>query len=164
MKKWIPVIALLLILTGCTQVDFETMSDEYVQSDLPAAHTVILALPQEATATVMEADDAGKLYLCDGYTVSVQTLTGGDLDATLRKITGFSRDALTVMETKQGNFKRYESVWSAAGETQDQIGRVVILDDGNFHYAVSVMADYTTAGDLADTWQEILSSVSLDIA
>ena len=40
-----------------------------------------------------------------------------------------------------------------------QVGNAVILDDGNFHYAVSVMADADQAAKLEDTWQHILDSV-----
>lgn len=164
MKKIIIAAALLLLLTGCSQPTFETLGDPGVQTDISAAAQILLELPEEASAAVMESEDAGKIYLCDGYTVSVQTLPGGDLDRTFRQTTGFSRDALTVMHTRQGEIVRYESVWSSAGENEDHIGRIVVLDDGNYHYTVSVMAPYTAAGDLASTWQDILNSVNLHTA
>lgn len=164
MKKVLAMAALLFLLSGCSQPVFETIGAPDIPADTPAAAEILLTLPREASAMTMEGENAGTIYFCDGYTVGVQTLSGGDLDATLRQITGFSRDALTVMQTQLTSVKRYESVWSAAGEGEDQVGRVVILDDGNYHYAVSVMANYSAAGSLAATWQEILSSVSLDTA
>lgn len=164
MKKIIIAAALLLFLTGCAQPTFETLQDPGIQTDTPAAAQIQLTLPDEASAAVMESEDAGKMYFCDGYTVTVQTLPGGDLDRTLRQLTGFAKDALTLMQTRQDVIDRYESVWSAAGEEGDQVGRVVVLDDGNYHYAVSVMAPYTAAGDLASVWQNILESVSLHTA
>jgi VCBS repeat-containing protein len=62
------------------------------------------------------------------------------------------------MHTKQAETDRYESVWSAVGEGEDQVGRLVILDDGNYHYAVTVMAPAETAGELTKTWQKLLNS------
>ncbi len=162
MKKILLLLVLSVLLSGCSQPTFETLGDiPLQQADAPAGK-LSLSLPEEAAATVMESEQAGTLYLCDGYTVTVQTLPGGDLDKTLRQITGFSKDALTVMQTQDGENKRYESVWAAAGEEEDQVGRVCIIDDGNFHYAVAIMSDFTNAGDLAQTWQQILTSVSLD--
>lgn len=120
-----------------------------------------LQLPKEATAPVLQSQEGGKLYLCDGYTLTVQTLSAGDIDRTMREVTGFSKDQLTVMETEQMDFRRYDCVWSAAAEEGEQVARTVILDDGNYHYAVTVMADFAAAGELANTWQSLLGSVSL---
>ena len=118
-----------------------------------------VALPKEATAPTLQSEDAGALYLCDGYSLSIQTMAAGDLDATLCSLSGFSKDQLTVMATEKHGVRRYDCVWSAAGEGGDQVARSVILDDGNYHYAVTVMADFASAGDLADTWKGILDSV-----
>ena len=88
-------------------------------------------------------------------------MDGGDLNATMRALTGFSREQLTVMETERSDFKRYDCVWSTAGEGGDHVARAVILDDGYYHYAVTVMADFASAGELTRTWKTILDSVSL---
>ena len=93
--------------------------------------------------------------------VAVQTCVGGNLDSTFRQITGFSKDALTVMERRQGKISRYDCVWTALGEPGEQICRSVILDDGSYHYCVTVMADSITAGDLQQSWQSLLNSVYL---
>lgn len=162
MKKCWIILALFLLLTGCgAQETFETISDNYAAPVSAALYEVQVALPEEAAAPAMEAEDGSKLYLCDGYTVTVQTMESGDLDRTLRETTGFNKDSLTVMETQKDGFKRYECVWSAAGEGEDAVGRAVILDDGSCHYVVTVMANYTQAGALSAAWQHILDSVTL---
>lgn len=162
MKKCWILLVLTLFLTGCgAQQTFETVSDVQNVSAMAQMQQVELALPKEAATASMENPDAGKIYLCDGYTLTVQTMEAGDLDRTLRQLTGYSREQLTVMETQRSGIARYESVWTAAGEGGDQIGRAVILDDGSYHYAVTVMGDFTTAGDLTPVWQEILGSVKL---
>ena len=163
MRKWWVIPVLGLLFTGCTaQETLETIADAYVQPAAAQVRQVNLQLPEEASVTVMQSDDTGTLYLCDGYAVTVQTLASGDLDRTLRETTGFSRDALTVIETQPGSWKRYDCVWSAAGEGEDQVGRAAVLDDGDYHYVLSVMASFTQAGDLAEVWQEIFDSFSLD--
>lgn len=162
MKKCLIIAILMLLLTGCGQNEtFETVSDVNAAPVLAVENRLQVSLPDEATLATMEIDDGSKLYLCDGYTVTLQKLPSGDLDRTLREATGFSRDGLLVMETIQGDWKRYECVWSAAGEGEAQVCRAAILDDGNNHHIVTVMADYTRAGDLSSTWQHILDSAIL---
>ena len=162
MRKLPAMFALLcLLLTGCgAKETFETVDDLYVQ---PAAQPQFLHLdmPEEAAVPTLEHEQTGSIYLCDGYTMTVQVLPGDSLDSTLSRLTGFTTDRLTLMHTKQADTDRYECVWTAAGEGDDQVGRLVILDDGNFHYAVTVMAPAETAGELTQTWQKLLNSAVL---
>ena len=159
---WIVLPLAALLLSGCgAQETFETVSDVQVQSVSATARQVLLTLPEEAAVCVFEDAKAGSLYLCDGYSISLQTLQGGDLDRTLRHVTGYGREQLTLMQTRQGETKRYECVWSAAGEGEDQVGRAVILDDGSYHYVLTAMTGESHAGELAETWQEIFGSFGL---
>lgn len=160
-KLWIPVALSLLLLTGCgSRQTFETVADSH---DVPAAavtYTLQLQLPEEAAQTAMGAQGQ-TLYCCDGYTLAVQTLEGGDLGRTVQCITGYEKDALNILQTKQGDVKRYTCAWTAAGEGAQQICRAVILDDGAFHHTLTVMADYREAGALAEQWRHLLSSAHL---
>lgn len=161
MKKVCILFVAVLLLSGCaTQPVFETVLDQIEMPVAAQMRELYVALPKEATTPTLQSEEAGKLYLCDGYTLSIQTMQAGDLDATMRSLTGFSRDQLTVMETLKHGIRRYDCVWSAAGEGGDQVARAVILDDGYYHYAVTVMADFAAAGDLAGTWKSILDTVS----
>ena len=160
MKKVCVLLVLVALLSGCAdQPALETVFDQLETPVMAQMRQLSVALPKEATAPTLQSEDAGALYLCDGYTLTIQTMSAGDLDATLRSLSGFSKDQLTVMTTEKHGIRRYECVWSAAGEGGDQVARAVILDDGNYHYAVTVMADFSSAGDLADTWKEILDSI-----
>lgn len=160
MKKICILMILVVLLSGCSaQTDFETVFDQLEAPVVAQMRKLEVTLPKEATAPTLQSEEAGALYLCNGYTLSIQTMNAGDLDATLRNLSGFSRDQLTVMETAKYGIKRYDCVWSAVGEGGDQVARAVILDDGSYHYAVTVMADFSAAGDLAATWKEILDSV-----
>lgn len=162
MKKWCVCLVFALCLCGCGRPkDFETVSDSYIQPQAVAAKAVSLMLPEEAASPVSVSESGGQLYICDGYSITVQTLDGGDLNKTLRAVTGYSRDSLTVMTQAAESFMRYDCVWTCAGEAGDQIGRTAILDDGSYHYALSVMAHSRDAGALEKTWQSLFDSFRL---
>ena len=123
---------LLVLLAGCTQPkDFETMSDSYLEPELPLAQKVSFALP------------------------------AGNLDATLREVTGYGRDKVQLWQRKDGDISRYSCVWVSLGEGGDQMGKATILDDGNYHYVLTVMAAAEDAGELTDTWQTLMESFSI---
>lgn len=162
-KLWIVLsLAMTLFLTGCSIADtLETISDLYDVPVMAQMQQVELALPKEAAVASMENPETGKIYLCDGYTLSVQTMESGDLERTLRELTGFERSQLTLMQTKRADADCFECVWTGAGEGGDQMNRTMVLDDGYYHYAVTVMAPADDAGKLAQTWQTIFDSVKL---
>jgi len=162
-KKVLIVAVLTVLLSGCTsQETLETLGDAYMQ---PVSATVqqqiLLDLPQDAYLYTMQSQAGENIYLCDDYTVTVQILPAGDLDRTLQDITGYPKDALTLMQTRTDDLKRYMCVWSSAGEGEDQVGKACVLDDGNYHYAVSVMAGQSVAGNLQQTWRSLFSSIRL---
>lgn len=160
MKKiWI-CLPICLLLWGCGAVEtMETVSDVW---EIPVAakpRETSLDLPGEALVCAMESD-TGRIYFGDNYEVSLQTLTAGDLNATLEDITGFSREDITVMQTGSGDVKRWEFVWAAAGENGERLGRGVILDDGDYHYCLSVLQDADVT-DCQIIWSEVFRSFDL---
>ena len=161
MKKiWLIILAALL-LTGCAASEtFETVRDEYDALQVYSPSKLSFAVPADAAAPVIQGND-GVLYFCDGYEIMVQTLSGGDLDRSLRLLTGYGSDSLTVMSTQIGDTVRHESAWISAGEAGDHVGRTVIIDDGVYHYSLSVMAPAEEAGSLQESWQELVSSVKI---
>ena len=158
MKKLCMLLAAMLLLTGCAAEEtFETMADVYGQQGLPEPRQVVISIPEDAQAV---AGESGVLYLCDGYEITVETLYAGDINATLRQLTGFESDAMTVMETSQMGLNRYECVWTAAGEGGDMVGRAAVLSDGSYHYCVTVTGAAEEAAELQQTFRELLSSFS----
>ena len=91
----------------------------------------------------------------------LETVGGGDLSATIQRISGYTPDNLTVMETAQNGAKRYDFVWASAGENGDQLGRAVILDDGNYHYCLSVLRDADTTEKSQIVWRDVFDSFKL---
>ena len=134
------------------------MSDAYIEPELPLAKRVVFQLPEDAAKAVLESDETGTLYLCDGYWVAVQTLPAGNLDATVREVTGYGADQVQLWQRKEGDIARYSCVWASAGEGGDQMGKATILDDGSYHYALTVMAAAEDAGNLTETWNALMDS------
>ena len=146
MKKCCLLLMIMLLLTGCKEnLDYETMSDVYQQTAV--MREIILTLPESAAMPV-STGAAGALYICDGYSVSVQTMSGGDLNRTLQATTGYTAEQLQLLQQKQGGLTRYDCAWSCAGEGGELVCRGVILDDGYYHYVLTVLMDAEKAGSL----------------
>lgn len=161
MKKCLGFLLVFLLFSGCAAEEtFETIADDLVQSVTAPMAQVILELPEDAAAPASESD-AGQLYLCDGYEILVQTMAAGDLDATLRSVTGYNREELTLMQTGNEGIRRYDLVWSCLGEKGDRVGRAAILDDGNYHYVLSVLTDADRAREFETVISELFESYSL---
>ena len=162
MKKWWLILLAGFLLTGCGQKDMETVGDSYIIPNTPEPAAVYLELPEDAAMLTVQNETEGTLYLCQGYTVTVQTFPAGDLDSTLRQVSGFGVDELRLYTLEYDDVLRHACVWVSAGEEMDQVGKAVILEDGEYHYAVTVMVPAAQAKDLTDNIHQILNSIYLE--
>lgn len=158
--KLLAVLLCVLLLCGCTADVFETVGDGNDVAAVAQAAQLVLELPEDAATQTMEGAK-GTLYFCEDYEVTVEALASGDMQGTIRSLTGFEMEELALVRTTRSGVPCVEGVWSAAGEGGDQVGRFLILDDGAYHYCVSVMTDAEKADRCADSWQKLLSSVKL---
>ena len=162
MKKcWILLAVFGLLLTGCgAEETFETVADENVAQVVAQQKQIYVELPGEAASPAVESD-SGRLYLCANYEISIQILDGGDMEETVRTLTGYDMDALTVMNTEKEELDCLEFVWASAGETGDMVGRAMVLSDGSYHYCLTVMGDADTAAQNRAVWDEMFASFRL---
>ena len=161
MKKLCVILAMFCLFSGCAGEDtMETVADEVVLTQAEA-RTIRMELPEETVLPVMQTD-TGKLYICDDFEVSVQTLPGGDLERTVETLTGFDRAAVTVMETEAQDLTQYDLVWSCAGELGPEVGRARILDDGNYHYCLAVQIREEDAREYEEIFNGMFESFTLD--
>lgn len=160
MKKWIAVLLLGVFLTGCSAQTFETVGDVLDTPVMGQSKQILMELPEDAAVGAVNTQ-GGKVYWCEDYDITVQTLQGGDVARTVKTLSGFDMDRLTVFHTQNGDSKRYEWVWSSAGETGDQISRAVIIAEGNYHYCVTLHTAAEAAGALEPEWTAVLATVQL---
>lgn len=158
MKRWVWILLMAGLLCGCqAEETLETINDEWVIPVMAQPREISVRLPDNAIAPVLEQDNR-RLYMGQDYEIMLETLASGDLNASIRALSGYEKDQLTVLETRQGDADRYDFVWTTAGEKGDRLGRAVILDDGDYHYCMSVLRD---AGDTQIVWRDVFGSFSL---
>ena len=161
MRKLLVITMVALLLAGCGTTEvFERVEDSPNVPAMAQEKQVVLTLPDDAAAPVVNAD-GGRLFLCDGYDLTVQTLPGGDISRTVTALCGFNPEQVRMVQTQRQGNKCYEWVWSAAGEGGDQVGRAMVISDGTYHYCVCVMADAVTAGVLDGQWSAIFEGITL---
>lgn len=154
------VLLAVLMLTACaSQQTLETVADDMAVPVMAEPRQIAVDLPEDGEQTVVEGA-SGNLYLGSDYSISIETLDSGDLDRTVFDLTGFHRSDLTVIVTEADGVRRYEFVWAAAGEMGDQLGHGVILDDGNYHYCMSVLRP-AQAEVSQIIWDDVYHSFSL---
>ena len=162
MKKILVFLLLTAFLAGCrAQETFETVDDRIPVLPVASPQQFFVSLPDEAAAPAFQDESGDELYVCCNYTISKQILPSGDMEKTVMTLTGMTSDDLQMIKTMQENFDRYDFVWTSAGEDGLQLGRACILDDGNYHYTLSTLAEETSAGDLRETFQEMFESCTL---
>lgn len=157
--KVVMLFLMTLLLCGCgAEETFETVADEAVQTVMASPREISVRLPDNAVAPVLDSDSQ-QVYFCEDYEIVMETLAAGDLAATIRTMSGYEKDRLTVMETQWDDVTRYEFVWAAAGERGERLGRGVILDDGNYHYCMSVLRDAEAVSQVV--WRDVFESFTL---
>ncbi len=151
----------LLLLGGCTEPVYEGVQDGIEAAAMAQAGQILLDIPAEFAAPAMENAEEGTLYLWKDFSLTLQTLEAGDLDRTLRACTGFGREELTVLQTRQDQMDRYVGAWTSAGEGTDQVGRIAVLDDGSYHYVLCLMAPEQEGEEQKAIWQSLMDSFQI---
>ena len=157
-RGWI----LVALMAGCAQQQevFETVADDLETPVMAAPRQISVRLPEDTVVPVLE-NDQEQVYLCDDYELILQTVSSGDLDATVQTLTGCARDRLTLVKTCQNDLDRYDFVWTCAGEKGDMLGRGVILDDGSYHYCMSVLRSADGTKKSRIVWSDVFGSFGL---
>ena len=161
MKKILVFALVTMLLSGCAAEEtLETVADDLVQPVMAEPAEIAVSLPGEAAIPTMEGD-TGRMYLASDYEIYIQTLAAGDLNATIKTVSGYDRENLTVLETNPDGIDRYEFVWASAGENGERLGRGVVLDDGSYHYVMTVLRDADTTETSQIVWNDVFASFRL---
>ena len=74
MKIFISLLLCVLLLTGCGKEPvLETVNDVIAQPVSAQVYSPVFTLPKDAAVTTMESGQSGRIYFCDGYTVTMQS-------------------------------------------------------------------------------------------
>ena len=123
MKKYCLLLIFAIVLCGCSAEEtFETVSDEIVSPVMAQPREISVRLPEDAVAPVLESESR-QIYMSEDYEITIETLSAGDLNATIQTLSGYPKDALTVVKTQSGEAARYEFVWVSTGEQGQRLGR-----------------------------------------
>lgn len=163
LKIVVSIFLILGLLTGCGAPVYETLGDvAHVGQSQEPTRQILLTLPPDAKLLTFSGED--RLYLCDGYTLTLQTFPAGDLAATARQLSGREMNALTCIESVCGDHDRRDLSWTTMADEGQMVCRGAILDDGNFHYCLSVMANAEDAAELQEAWSRLFFSFCLETA
>lgn len=163
MKKACMFFLVMVLLSGCGKGKYEVRQAPCgTEVETPAPGVITICVTDEMSTPVMNTQEGDRLYIADNYEVSLQTLAGCSVEETLKNCTGFDRSKLMVIETQKDGMKRYDCAWSAVGEGTQFVGRTTILDDGDFHYVLTVTGD--DGETVADAWQQLADSFTVSIA
>lgn len=159
MRKLMLILALCIMLIGCSSAEtFETLGPiQHVSDTMPQMSKLHLILPEDAAQDVFYGGE-NSVYECEDYLLVLQTMASGDITRTIKHLSGFSSEKLTILESNFEGVKRYDWVWSAVGEDGDLICRASVLDDGNYHYCLAIVTSAANAGALTEEWNGIFTS------
>ena len=161
MKKLILAVIVCLLLCGCgTMETAETIDEEFEAMAAPVQREVLVELPGEAAVPTMENENS-RYYLCEDYEISLETFPSGDIQNTIRTLSGYDPEKLTVVETEQDQIKRYDFVWAAQGDQGPRLGRASVLDDGSYHYTLTVLQDAEKTEKTQVVWRTVFESFCL---
>lgn len=161
MKKWIVSVLLVsaVVLCGCSVENFEPMLDVHSPSDQVTPQKMQIKLPEDAALSVMYGE-TGTLYYGENYEVSIETYPSGNISQTMCNVTGRKMEELTVMQIPVAQGNSYRCGWSVTDGEGDRIGQCIIIDDGRYHYCLSVLADADAASELRPIIETVLNSYS----
>lgn len=161
LKKWWIMVLCALLLAGCGhEQTMETVADVWAEPAMAEPRQVQAELPEEAAEPMVESGEE-RVYLTRDYEIQIRTLEGGNLDATIRELTGFGREELTVIQTLRQEMPCYQFVWACAGEAGEQLGRGIILDDGQYHYCMTVLRNAEEAETCQVVWSHVFETFCL---
>ena len=162
MKKILWIMAAVVLLSGCVNITepmMETVADEILEPVAAEPKPMAVWLPDEAAAQTMAQGEGERCYTWDGCELRLQTLDGGDILGTLRRLTGMDPEKLTVMHYEREGLQLYQTVWSMTGEEGITLGRCMVADDGSYHYCISLTSPENA--DVEEEYARICASLNL---
>lgn len=161
MKQILGLVLLSGLLWGCAaQPMYETVGDVWSDGstgEVPAS--VHFALPDDAQMEVMESLDSCKSYRIGNWILWTQVLDGGDVQQTLRLLTGV--DTAQPVCHSIGAYECYEAVCSVMEEEGEFVIRTAVIPRGAYHYCLSIKSPVKEARTMGEFFSKLLKNVTI---
>lgn len=161
--KWMSLLCLCLLLTGCSvqTAQWETVADLTSVENDPPAYSITVGLPEEA---VTDKTEGRCRYETQNYWVETGAFYATDAESAIETLSGFSAEKLTVLKTSRFDLPEYQFAWFCQTEEGGRLCRADLVMDGMTCYAV-VCSVPESAGE--EPWAEarqVFSSFGLSPA
>ena len=150
MKKLGMCLLLMLLLTGCSVPVWETVDDTIPAQPVAVwqdeAYEIQVGVPEGTQ--LLEETEGCRLYSSENGELEIQTLTflTAGLENAVREISGFSSEALTILQTQRFSLPEYQFAWVSQTDQGARLYRADLVLDGSCCYAV-VCSSLEDAGD-----------------
>ena len=156
-------LALAALLRGCASRQvWERVSDPLADPEERVC-SVMFTLPDGASEEAISGTQARRVYTdpACGYEIVAERMETPSLEAAVKRLTGFSFDALHPLKTTKCGLPEYRFAWYASGDEGGRLYRADVLKDEGYCYALvfSVPEGSGTAYD--STAEAVFASMSL---
>ena len=158
MRKWVLWTILPLLLCGCGREEtFEIVSDEAVVPVMATPRQIAVDLPEDAVSPVLD-QEGEQMYLCDGYDIFIEICTAGDVSGTVRSLSGYEKQDLTVKLAQAERTYFTEIMFNhGVNPTNDTYSYIILplasQEDGKAYYEnpdVEILANTDTIQSVRD--------------
>lgn len=167
MKKVIPMLAAVLCLfSACTA---HTPQMLYVTDEIDALpegsikYQISLCLPEGTTEAAFADNGDFRMYEApDGsWFVTTQIMQNCTAQEAIRRMTGFSPEALALLCTQSMSMPEYRFSWCSEGENGLMTCTGIVAEDKEFCYCLSFCAEEAAAKDCAKVRETVMSGFGL---
>lgn len=157
--KIIALVGILFLLTGCSiqTASWETVEDHSVSAE-QALYGIAVGLPETALTDEVEGC---RRYETQSLQVEVSTFFASDFDDAIHRLSGFSADKLTILQTQRFGLPEYQFAWYCQTEEGGKLCRADMVMDGMTCYAVVCCAPENGGEAAREEARQVFSSFGL---
>lgn len=160
-RMWL--LALLVLLSGCSRPVWETVDDEQplaaAASWPETAYEIAIGLPEGMQK--LEETEKSQLYGSEQLEVETSRFLTASLDSAVRTVSGYEAEELTILKTSRFGLPEYQFAWVCQTDQGSRLYRAdLILDDVNC-YAIVCSRPEAAGGTLDSEIRQVFSTIGL---
>ena len=170
MKKqvWLLAALSLLFLSACkpaAEPVWETVDDlDVVQTvGIQDTYTMVFDVPMDAVMDTAATQSGRTVYeQKDGdYEIVCETFPASGIEGIVRRLTGFEKDKLDVIETTRFGLPEYRFAWCSDSEEGSRVCRADVIFEAPYCYALTFSVREDAASRYHSTQEQTFASMSL---